>query len=179
MDNPLSMGASGPQAEPQPGQMDGTPMAPSPSGIPQEPQGEGQLVGAYAKLKEARGRMDVIQNVLGKLVELGTNVSPDDVVDSAGKIVAAGVSPEGMASMLAEMPEQPELLAAWLAEHKGVIDQKEKELDLVTRNVQHEMGVQALRGLLGQQAAQDIGQALGAASNPLEMSASTGAPGEE
>lgn len=132
---------------------------------------------AYDRLREARGRMDTIQNVLGGLVKMGDMVTQEDVIKAASKIVAAGVSPEGMASMLADMPEKSELIAPWLAQHAEQINAKEQQLDEVMGTVQHHMGVQAMRQLMGQASQEDAGmqndlaaQANGSGpANPLMM----------
>lgn len=134
--------------------VDGAPMAGAPGAAPA--QSEDALSSAYTKLKEARGRMDAIQDALGKLVDMGDSVTEEDVVKSAGKIVAAGVAPEGMAALLADMPQKPELLAEWLGQHKMEIDQKEAQLDDATDTVRHELGAQALRELMGHHEAQQM-----------------------
>jgi len=134
---------------------------------------------AYGKLQEARGKMDVIQNALAKLMSMGDMVKPEDVVKAAGRIVAAGVDAKGIATMLADMPDKGELLAPWIAQHKEQIDQKEQQLDEVTHSVRHQLGVQSLQQLMSQiqsqpsmnnaGAALGLGASAGAASNPLAM----------
>jgi len=134
---------------------------------------------AYGKLQEARGKMDVIQNALAKLMSMGDMVKPEDVIKAAGRIVAAGVDAKGIAAMLADMPDKGELLAPWIAQHKEQIDQKEQQLDEVTHSVRHQLGVQSLQQLMSQTQPQPsmdsaasalgLGASAGAASNPLAM----------
>lgn len=134
---------------------------------------------AYGKLQEARGKMDVIQNALAKLMSMGDMVKQEDVIKAAGKIVAAGVDAKGIAAMLADMPDKGELLAPWIAQHKEQIDQKEQQLDEVTHSVRHQLGVQSMQQLMTasqQQSPMDNSSALGMSaastgetSNPLAM----------
>lgn len=129
---------------------------------------------AYGKLREARGRMDVIKNVLGKLVSMGDMVTQEDVIKSASKIVAAGVEPKGIAAMLADMPEKGELIAPWLAQHQEEIAQKEQQLDSVMGEVQHHMGTEAMRQLMGQQDAPQQGASPSPDMGPLGLASSAG-----
>lgn len=139
----------------------------------------GDIGMAFDKLLEARGKMDVIQNLLSKLVDMGDMVTQEDVIKAASKIVASGVDAKGVAAMLADMPEKGELLAPWLQQHKEQIDAKEQQLTQVTEDVRHHMGVSALQQLLqGQEApseasGNELGIAAGASGNgpqnPLAM----------
>lgn len=132
-DNPLQMPAAGAQAPSAP---------PAPASRPPT------LDEALKGLVEARHRMDVVREQLDHLMKLGDMVKPEDVVESAGKAVAEGVSPEGMAAMLSEMPEQPEQLAEWIAQHDQEIRVKEQQLTEVTQVVSHKLAVQGFRQLM-------------------------------
>lgn len=130
---------------------------------------------AYDRLREARGRMDTIQNVLGGLVKMGDMVTQEDVIKAASKIVASGVDAKGMAAMLADMPEKGELIAPWLAQHAQQINAKEQQLNEVLGSVQHHMGVQAVRQLMQQGPAADA-SGMGTQENALAAQAGGSGP---
>lgn len=132
-----------------------------PEGIP-EPQMQGPAPiqqgsmaheAFYDKLQQAQGKIDVVQNVLGQLMQMGDMVTQEDVIKGASRIVSAGVSPEGMASLLADMPDKQEMLGPWLMEHKATFDKQEQAIKALSGSVRHQMGAEAMGQLLGQQSA--------------------------
>jgi len=129
----------------------------------------GKLMSADKMLRTTRGELD-------KLVKLGDVVTMDDIVEGAGQLVAAGLDPLAMASLLADVPSTggPQALAEWLMGQDSQVKQREQQLDVVTRTIRHQMGVSAMRVLMGHAYAGAGAQPQMPAQQPNEL-----APGAE
>jgi len=114
-----------------------------------QPSSLDQTIAQFDKMMEMKGLLSKVLGGLGVLTKMGDTVTQDDVVEEAGKLVAAGLTPKGMATMLSEMPEKPEAIAQWLAGHEQQVQEKEGQLDQALRLIQHHMGVQAMKELQG------------------------------
>lgn len=102
------------------------------------------------KLEEVQAKQRAVRIQLDHLTKLGDLITTDDVLSSASHIVAAGVDPMQMATLLTDMPEQPEALRQWVVQQDQQIQQKEQQLDQVLGMVRHETGLAALRMLAAQ-----------------------------
>lgn len=159
-------------AMPTPAPAGGDMMSPQAAGSPGDamPAQQAQaptlenISAAYDKLMEATKKMARIRSGLDGLVALGDTISTEDVVKSAGKMVAAGMTPEGMATVLADMPEKPEQLMEWIGQHDADVRKREADLSAMTKQVRHQLGTMAM-GQLAQQGRMDqLSQAMSAVS---------------
>jgi len=98
-----------------------------------------------SKLEEIAGRQRVVREQMNHLKTLGDLISEDDVVNSASKIVAAGVPPMAIASLLADMPSGAEALKEWVVGQEAQFAQKEAQMNQVMGMVRHNTGLAALR----------------------------------
>jgi uncharacterized coiled-coil protein SlyX len=108
----------------------------------------GELQAKYAKLSAARDTLDAVQEQMDNLASKYDTVSPEDVVTSAGKLVAAGLAPESMAGLLADMPDNSQALQDWVAQHQKDVAQRSEQLDALLGETRHQMGVVGLRQLM-------------------------------
>jgi hypothetical protein len=99
----------------------------------------------YDKLAEAKGLLEKIKKELLPLAKMGDTVSQDDVIKAAGKIVGHGLGAGAVAGLLADMPQDGQPLAAWVAQHLLGIQQREQQLAPVLTGIQHELGVHSLQ----------------------------------
>lgn len=105
--------------------------------------------GQFDKLAEARRTLDAARAELTSLTKLGDLVTPEDVIKGAGKLVAGGLSPMALAKLLSDMPEKGEELQAWLIGHVQGLEQREAQLEPVLGAARHQLGVAAMRALIG------------------------------
>lgn len=103
-----------------------------------------QTASGVAKLKEAQGRARVVREALDKLSAMGDTVSPEDVTKESSRLVAAGMAPEEVAGLLADMPDGGEALQGWVAQHDSALRKNEAQLGQMLAQQQHTLGVQAL-----------------------------------
>jgi hypothetical protein len=108
-----------------------------------------QAKARYAQTSEAGKRT---QNALGEVQQLqalGDTVTPENVIQGAGKLVAAGESPQQMAALLADMPQgSGEVLQGWLAQHAQQLQAALAQLKPYHKDAAHQLGVNALHGLI-------------------------------
>jgi hypothetical protein len=144
--------------------------APQGAPAPQAPPTLDQVSAAYDKLKAGQQMLDKVRKGLDTLVKLGDTISQEDVIKVAGKLVAAGLTPEGMATLLSEMPEKSEMLQEWIAKHDQDVTQREQQLNQMTDQYRHQMGAMAMEQLVAQHPAD---QAQAAAQMPAPQAEGT------
>lgn len=110
------------------------------------------------KVEESKGRLEVIRQNLDSLLELGDNVTPEDVVKAAGGIVAGGMDAKSIAGMLADMPQGGEALSQWVKTHDADVTQRITQMQQAHSASLHQMGASAM-DLLMHHAGQGPGQA--------------------
>lgn len=137
---------AGAQATPQavPGAPLGTPSS-APSSAPPSPE---SLMSKYQKLMQAGETLSSVRVGLDKLSTLADTITQEDVIKEAGVLVAKGLTPTSVAGLLADMPENSEQLAQWVAKHDQDVTQREAQLEQVTNGIRHQLGVQAIHGLM-------------------------------
>lgn len=131
--------------------MPGMILAPQAQAAPQAtgPQDSMDNVQAsYDKLKSGQAMLGKVRNGLDGLMKLGDTVSTEDVVKTAGNLVAAGLTPEGMATLLSEMPEKSEQLQEWIAQHDQDVNKRMADIDKMTDQYRHQLGVEGMQRLL-------------------------------
>lgn len=115
------------------------------------------LLTRYEKLKAAGARIDVARKAMDTLAGMADTVTQDDVVNAAGKLVAAGSGAAEMAGMLAEMPPDGESLAGWIRQKDQKLREIENQLDQEIKAARYKMGVGALQHIAGVQIASQFG----------------------
>lgn len=120
-----------------------------------------------SKLEEVAARQRVVREQMNHLKTLGDLISEDDVVSSASKIVAAGVPPMAMASLLADMPSGAEALKEWVVGQEAAFAQKEAQMNQVMGMVRHNTGLAALRLLAAESFGNMLPPGAPPSANPL------------
>ena len=124
----------------------------------------------FEKLAESRSMLDKARAELTSLSKLGDLVTQEDVIKGAGKLVAAGLSPMAVAKLLSDMPEKGTELNAWLTQHATGLAERETQLAPVLEAARHQLGVAAMKTLVGHHiggAGAAVATADAAPSNPL------------
>lgn len=137
-----------------------------------------ELEANYSKAMAAEQMLGVARSQLDKLAALGANVSMDDLVKSGAKLVAGGLDPTAVASMLADAPSgSSELLAEWVTQQDLMLHQREAQLKLATRDLKYHMGIAGMH-MLAQGTAQSAGALgpQGALTAPSAPSSALGGP---
>ncbi len=141
-----------------------------------------RVKGQFDKLVEARRTLDAARVELTSLTKLGDLVTPEDVIKGAGKLVATGLSPMALAKLLSDMPEKGEELQAWLVGHIQGLEAREQQLEPVLGAARHQLGVAAMRTIIGHSMVGDQQPSLAApppvaspaAPNPLQGASDAG-----
>lgn len=102
----------------------------------------------FDKLKSAETLIKHSREVMDGLMKMGSSITPEDVVKGASKIVSAGVTPDAMAGLLAEMPMQTELLAGFVEQQDMGLRQREAQLEEMLKSVRGAMGATAMSQLM-------------------------------
>ena len=106
-----------------------------------------QAAGQLAQLTKQKTMVGNVKSELDKLSALGESVTPEDVIKGAGLLVGKGADPMAMASLLADMPQGGQALAAWLQQHDTQLAQNEQQLDQMLAGARHQAGSAALHVL--------------------------------
>ena len=118
----------------------------------------------YAKTAAADSILTSIRTELDQLTKLGDTVTSEDVIQSAGRLVASGATPMEMASLLADMPEGGQALANWIAQQDQAVTQREAQVAPLHALARHQVGVTGLHSLMQQMQA---GPSAGPAPLPM------------
>src|SRR5271163_229728 len=98
---------------------------------------------------KATKSVDQFQSGLGALSKMGDSVTPEDVIQEAGKLVAGGQDPATLAGFLADMPSSGgQALAGWVEAHLQTVQQAEAQTAAAHGQARHALGVSALHGLI-------------------------------
>lgn len=112
------------------------------------------LESLHNKVTESVTKMDKLRLGLGKLAKMGDTVTQDDVIGEAGELVAHGLDPMAIASVLADMPQDGQPLAQWVTQRAQAATQKEQQLLQGRDQVQTQLGAQALKIVMAHAATQ-------------------------
>lgn len=130
----------------------------------------------YDRTSQAMEHLHDLGSKLSELGKLGDQVSPSNVIETAGDLVASGrFSPTEMAGYLVDMPPGGQALAGWVQQHLQNNQANLAQVKPMHELARHEMGASALRALLGRKAHQgglfqspDQGPSLGSAPGPAQ-----------
>jgi len=106
-------------------------------------------VAQFEDLQHRLGLLDMVKRSLGDLLDKGVALSSQDVTDAAGRLVAGGLKPEAMASLLSQMPDKPEALQQWVQHYAELTEQREEQLESAMTAARHQMGVAGMVTLAG------------------------------
>lgn len=101
----------------------------------------------FDKMKEADSQIKAVIQAFGGMMNLADTVTTKDVVGACADIVAAGIPAVQMATILANMPEQPQQLQAWIKhefEQAQTADQKIQQGLAITRHQMISAGLNSL-----------------------------------
>lgn len=157
----------------------GLPPVPGPS-LSQQMQGHmkviqathSQTVAQYAKLQKADVTLKKVREQLAGLADQGDAVTQEDVVDAAGKLVAHGLGPMPMASLLADMSPDGQALQTWVQQHLVGLTQRESQLAAASAQVRHQLGQSAMHLLAAQHVGLERGVPMGPSANGPGLGAS-------
>jgi len=114
---------------------------------------------AYKTTERAFKVLDHIRRELDHLMEMGDVVRPEDVIQSAGRLVGHGLGAENLAQLLADMPiTGGQGLASWIRMHDLTITQAEMKLGQEAQLLQQRLGVASIRSIAATQMEHDMGQ---------------------
>lgn len=127
-----------------------------------------QAKALFQQTGKAMTHIQLMNQQLASLAKLGDTVTPEDVIKSAGDMVASGsFSPNEAASILSDMPTNGAGIAQWVSGH---LQQNEQVMEQVAKQhaiAQHEVGASALRTLVAHhQLGLDSGQPGAATPTP-------------
>lgn len=103
----------------------------------------------FEKLREAKTQINAVLEAFGNLTDLQDTVQVRDVVKASGGIVAAGVPATQMAVILADMPEQPTQLQAWIKDQFDKAQSAEQKINEGLAITRHGLVTSALTNLMG------------------------------
>lgn len=99
-----------------------------------------------------------VREQMDKLTALADTVTQDDVVEAAGKLVGAGLGSVAVAGILASMPEDGEALQGWVRQQDQQIVQREAQAVRALQLTRHQLGVTAMKSIIGHSAEQHAAQ---------------------
>lgn len=102
----------------------------------------------FEKLREAKHQIDAVMEAFGHLSDLQDTVQVRDVVKASAGIVAAGVPATQMAVILADMPEQPAQLQAWIKDEFDKAQSAEQKILEGLAITRHGLVTAALHNLM-------------------------------
>ncbi len=160
MGNSLLMAGAG--GAPAPQEPKANPLAAKPvsKGASSPPSGMmkhygGQMESAMAKfklMKQSKSQIEAIKANFGELTNLQDTVKPHDVVKAAGDITGAGVPAIAMAKVLAEMPEGPGQLQAWVKQKFEHAVQAEMQIDHALSVTRYQVVSSSIQNLIAHSA---------------------------
>lgn len=156
----MPQGAGAPQVRPR------GPQA-GPEMIASMEQQHAQSRAQLNKLEEVAARQRAVREQMNHLKTLGDLVSEEDVVSAASKIVAAGVPPMEIATILADMPSGAEALKEWIVGQEAQFAQKEAQLGAMMGMIRHNTGLAALRLLAAESFGNMLPPGVPPQANPL------------
>lgn len=143
-------------------------LPPPKSGIPQHfASEEDQARLKFDKIKDASDKVAATRTELDKLIAFGDTVSVDDVVEAAAGMVAAGIGATDVAGTLADMPEQPAQLQAWVKEQSEKLKPSEVKVQQALAGARQALGTASFRSILAHSAESHFQRKFLAASKPV------------
>ena len=126
-----------------------------------------QAAARFNKMKQACQTLAKVRGELDSLLALGDTVTQEDVVKAGSGLVAAGLSAPAVAGLLADMPPDGEALQAWVSQHDQQTQAREAQAQHALAITRHELGLTAIRHIIGHSAEAQAQPQLAAGDNPL------------
>jgi len=138
-----------------------------------------QAVAQFKQTGKAMAQIKLFQNTLDELTKLGDTVTPDDLIEASGKLVAHGQDPMQIANLLSGMPQGGTAIQGWLGQHAQALQSAMAQVAPAHEAARHALAVSVVHGLAGH-AVHGPGTGIGApgpvvAAQP-PLNALTGAP---
>jgi hypothetical protein len=134
----------------------------------------------YDTITKARTMLEHMRREMDGLTRMGDTITPNDVIQAAGRVVSHGVNAHELAGIMVDMPTQSgQGLAAWVAQQDALIQQQEVHTEMIQSIARQKMGVAAIRAIAGSQLRQSA-RRQARASGPLAPTArpTAGPPGQ-
>lgn len=132
---------------------------PPPSPLDPLAQAHSAAKAQHDKISSAATMLGKVRTELDTLVNMGTAVSDEDVLQGMSKLVSAGADPKVLIALMSgdpsssppkpPMPESGEALASWLQQQDQVLKQQESQIAPAQQVASHQLGVTALQYLAG------------------------------
>ncbi len=154
MSDQLVPAGNGGLPAPSPGDAKANPLTPQPQQAAPSPAmaGASGLQDAakaqFDKVKQASDQMDVMEQELQGLAALQDTVTMDDVVDAAATLVAHGIPAVQVASSLAEAPDNPSQLPAWVSSQLQALAPRQAQVKAVLAQAGHRLASAAIDSAL-------------------------------
>lgn len=107
---------------------------------------------AFGQVREAQEKISTVRRELDKLLAYGDTVTMDNVVDAAGGLVAAGIPAVQVATTLADCPDGPGQLEAWVREQSDRLVPQEQKMAQLMKQAGFNLGLTAFRSLMAHSA---------------------------
>lgn len=105
-----------------------------------------QLEQNFDRGQQAKQTLGVAREGMDGLLALGENVTMKDLVKVGAKLVAEGLDPTAIASLLADAPQGNSLLLAeWIQQQDIELHQREAQLKFVNRSLGYQLGVAGMK----------------------------------
>ena len=153
--------AAGPRAALAPPPAAAAPASPSPR-LAQLQSAHEAAQAQLTQIQSAKTMLDQVKSELQILSRLGDMVTPEDVIEGAGKLVAQGAPAGQMAALLSSMPQgSGAVLQGWLAQQEAQVAQREAQIVPAHGILGHRAAVAAMQVLAGADAESAGSNALG------------------
>jgi len=102
----------------------------------------------FEKLDASRQTLMKARIEFDKLMKLGDAVTAEDVIKAGGGLVAAGLTPKGVAGLMATLPQGGgEALAGWVQQHEQMLEQQEQQNQQLHQLAGHQLAASAVNSL--------------------------------
>lgn len=131
----------------------------------------------FNKVSQSMQMLEAVRKEFDKLTAMGDTVSMDDVIKGAGVLVSRGLSAPAIAGILADAPDNPQALQAWVSRLDNAVIQQTAQREMELKLTRHAMAVAGLKSLVVN-ALRPPGPGVQPPTNTLAPAEPEGQPGE-
>lgn len=106
-----------------------------------------ELSGEFSKMKEFGKITETLASRFDQLASLGANVTTEDVVKAATGLVSSGLGAKEVATLLADMPTEPQLLGEWVSQRAVEAAEAAAKFQQAFGDARHQLGTLGLHVL--------------------------------
>lgn len=106
----------------------------------------------FKTIQESKKQIDSVVREFKHLTDLQDTVTTKDVVNAGAGIVASGMPAVNMATILADMPEQPKELQAWVSKEYQQAVVGQQKVDQTVNYLRHQLLVTSFNSLIAHSA---------------------------